>query len=363
MSRPDTQDFAALFLDDAPMLDLRSPGEFSRGAFPSARNLPLMSDSERARVGICYKEHGQQAAIALGHELVSGDIRRQRLDGWKAFARRHDNGYLYCFRGGLRSQTVQQWLRDEGIDYPLVTGGYKAMRRYLIDSLERSLSCSDLVLIAGKTGSGKTRVIEALDTSIDLEGLARHRGSSFGGLLEPQPGQIDFENQLAIALLKRLEGGSTRLYAEDEGHLIGRLSLPAVLRDRMRDAPMVVVEETLASRVATVLDDYVTDLGERYRLRYGEAGLERHRDHLLAGLQRIRKRLGGERHALLSAMMTRAFEAQWQRGDIAGHCDWIAALLEQYYDPMYDYQLGQRKGRRLFRGTRDAVIDWAREHP
>jgi tRNA 2-selenouridine synthase len=293
---------------------------------------------------------------------VAGDLRRQRLEAWMAFARRHHDGYLYCFRGGLRSQTVQQWLRDEGIDYPLVIGGYKAMRRYLIDTLEQSVGRSDLVLIAGKTGSGKTRVIEALATSIDLEGLARHRGSSFGGLLDPQPGQIDFENQLAIAMLKRLHGGTSRLYVEDEGHLIGRLSLPAVLRDRMRNAPMAVVEEPLASRVATVLGDYIIDLGERYRRRYGEAGTERHRDQLLGGLQRIRKRLGGERYALLSGMMTRAFEDQWQRGDVAGHCEWIAALLEQYYDPMYEYQLSQRSGRRLFGGTRDAVIDWAREN-
>ena len=359
--RPDTVDYRALFLGDVPVLDLRSPGEFAHGAFPAAHSLPLMTDDERARVGTCYKERGQQAAIALGHELVSGETRQQRLAGWLAFARRHPGGYIYCFRGGLRSEIVQSWLAEEGVAYPRVTGGYKAMRRFLIDELERSIDTAELVLIAGKTGSGKTRVVESLANSVDLEGLARHRGSSFGHLLKPQPGQIDFENALSIDLMKCLAAGNRRVFVEDEGHLIGRLSVPPVLRAKMLEAPMVIVDEPLASRVSTVLDDYIFDLGERYALACGAEGPGRHREQLLAGLDRIRKRLGGERHSLLSAMMTRAFENQWRDGDVAGHCEWIAALLEQYYDPMYEYQLSQRRGRALFRGPRQAVIDWARE--
>ena len=128
-ARPDTDDYRALFLADAPMMDMRAPTEFSKGAFPSAASLPLMTDEERAQVGTCYKQQGQQAAIELGHRIVSGDIRDQRLAAWRDFAHNHPHGYLYCFRGGLRSQTVQQWLRDAGIDYPLIRGGYKAMVR------------------------------------------------------------------------------------------------------------------------------------------------------------------------------------------------------------------------------------------
>ena len=94
-----------------------------------------MTDEERAQVGICYKQQGQEAAIELGHQLVPGRLKAQRLAQWLEFARRHPEGYLYCFRGGLRSQTVQQWLREAGIDYPLVLGGYKAMRRFLLDEL------------------------------------------------------------------------------------------------------------------------------------------------------------------------------------------------------------------------------------
>jgi tRNA 2-selenouridine synthase len=360
-ARQDTRDYRALFLADAPMMDMRAPAEFARGAFPSAHSLPLMTDEERAEVGVCYKRHGQDAAIALGYRLVAGEQRENRLQGWLDFAHRHPDGYLYCFRGGLRSQTVQQWLRDAGIDYPLVQGGYKAMRRFLIDELERSLEAAELVLVSGRTGVGKTRVIEAIPRAIDLEGLARHRGSAFGLLLEPQPSQIGFENAVSIALLKQLADGQRRVFLEDEGRLIGRLALPDGLRERMVDAPMLVVEDSLEGRVQTVLEDYILDLGLRFQRAFGEQGPQRHRDRLQGDLLKIRKRLGGALQQELSAVMDRAFEAQAASGSPELHRQWIRALLADYYDPMYDYQFSRRSGRRLFAGPREAVIAWARE--
>jgi tRNA 2-selenouridine synthase len=359
--RPDTDDYRALFLADAPMMDMRAPTEFAHGAFPCATSLPLMTDEERARVGICYKREGQAAAIELGHRLVSGQVREQRLARWCEFARDNPGGYLYCFRGGLRSQTVQRWLREQGIDYPLVLGGYKAMRRFLLDQLEHSVETADIVLVGGKTGTGKTRVIEGLERSVDLEGLARHRGSTFGQLLEPQPSQIDFENAISIALLKLLDGGERRVYLEDEGRLIGRLSLPLSLKDRMQSAPMVVVEQGLEERVDVVLADYVIDLGARFAAAHSDKGPALHRDKLQQDLARIRKRLGGERHRLVSGMLDDAFDRQWSTGSPDGHREWIAYLLECYYDPMYEYQLTQREGVRLFRGSREQVLAWAME--
>jgi tRNA 2-selenouridine synthase len=354
--RPDTQDYRSLFLADAPMMDMRAPAEFSHGAFPNAHGLPLMSDEERAQVGICYKQNGQDAAITLGHQLVAGELKAQRLAQWADFARQHPQGYLYCFRGGLRSQTVQQWLCDEGIDYPLVEGGYKAMRRFLLEELERSVEHADLVLISGKTGTGKTRVIEKLSRSVDLEGLANHRGSTFGQLPQPQPAQIDFENSVSIGLMKLLDGGQRRIYLEDEGHLIGRLSLPEVLRVKMGETPMLVVEQSLEQRIDVVIEDYVLDLGRRYTALHGEKGALLHSEKLQDDLARIRKRLGGQRYQDISALMAAAFEQQWRSGELALHRQWIAFLLEKYYDPMYEYQLEQRQGSQLFSGDRDAVI-------
>lgn len=359
--RPDTRDYRSLFLSDAPMMDMRAPVEFAQGAFPSATSLPLMTDDERAEVGTCYKKNGQQAAIGLGHELVSGDTKDQRITAWSEFACSHPDGYLYCFRGGLRSQTVRQWLRDEGIEYPLIEGGYKAMRRFLIDELARSVEQADIILISGKTGTGKTRVIENLERSVDLEGLANHRGSTFGQLPDGQPTQIDFENALSIALLKKLDGGERRIYLEDEGRLIGRVHLPEVLREKMTTSPMAIVEQSLAERVDVVLDDYIVDLGERYVALYGEEGRVRHAQKLQDDLSRIRKRLGGERYQQMCAVMSDAFVAQSANGDLTQHREWIAFLLEKYYDPMYEYQLEQREGSPLYRGDREAVTQWAAE--
>lgn len=356
MSRDDTADFRALFLTDVPLMDMRAPVEFARGAFPTAVNLPLMTDEERHQVGICYKQNGQAAAIELGHQLVSGDAREQRIQGWCEFARRHPGGYLYCFRGGLRSSTARQWMRDAGIDYPLVLGGYKAMRRFLIEELEASLNVASFVLVAGKTGCGKTRVVEAVERAVDLEGLARHRGSSFGRLLDPQPTQIDFENVLSIQLMRGLVAGKT-LVLEDEGKLIGRLSLPHALRERMRESPLLVVEESVASRVEVIFEDYILDLGERYRQRHGDQGAAQHEQHLRDGLARIRKRLGGVLYAEIDAAMQQAFAAR----DDALHRHWIELLLVKYYDPMYEYQIGQREGVIAAAGSRDEIIARARE--
>ena len=227
-ARPDTNDYRALFLHPTPMMDMRAPGGAAHGAFPAALSLPLMSDAERAQVGNRYKQQGQDAAIKLGHQLVSGEFKSaQRLAQWGAFARQHPQGYLYCFRGGFALETVQRWLREEGIDYPLVVGGYKAMRRFLLEELARSLASASFVLVSGKTGTGKTRGSSShLARAVDLEGLANHRGSSFGQMPTPQPSQIDFENGLSIALLRLLANGGGPIFLEDEGRLI-RQRVPA----------------------------------------------------------------------------------------------------------------------------------------
>jgi tRNA 2-selenouridine synthase len=332
-ARVDTDDYRALFLQHTPMIDLRAPAEFARGAFPGSISLPLMTDEERAQVGICYKQQGQEAAIKLGHELVAGDIKAERLAAWTAFIESYPECVLYCWRGGLRSQTVQLWLKDAGVECPRVRGGYKAMRQYLLEELRRSIDNSDIVLISGKTGTGKTRVVERLVRCIDLEGLANHRGSTFGQMPTPQPAQIDFENSLSIQFLRLLA----------------------------THAPMLVVEQTLDERVDMVLKDYIVDLGQRYTLSHGEEGAHLHAEKMLYDLSRIQRRLGGDRYKKMQHIMQQSFEEQRRSGDITLHREWIAFLLSAYYDPMYAYQLDKRGGERLFRGDRDSVLEKARE--
>lgn len=360
MTRADTDDYLHLFLNDVPLMDVRAPVEFHKGSFPGAINAPLMNDDERHRVGIRYKEKGQQSAIELGHQLVRDDIKQQRVDEWVRFTRQHPEGYLFCFRGGLRSQLTQRWIQEAGVDFPLVKGGYKALRRFLIDSQEALLPDLPIYIISGRTGTGKTRLLLETPNPVDLEGMAHHRGSSFGRTLTPQPSQIDFENRVAIALLKAHHNVGGPAFLEDESRLVGRCALAHTLRERMEQAPLLILERTLEERIDIIREDYVTGMVAAFIERDGEeAGWINFRDYLLSALDRIRKRLGGERHQSLRAIMTGALDEQQQTGRVGRHAEWIQVLLQDYYDPMYDYQLSQKVGRIAARGDFETLRDWA----
>ena len=163
-------DLRELFLHDVPLLDVRAPIEFAEGAFPAAENHPLIDDDERQQIGITYKEKGQAQAIELGEQLVSGDLKARRIAQWKAFLARNPNAVLYCFRGGMRSKTSQRWLLEEaGIRCPRVRGGYKAMRGFLLDQIERNSALCRPVVIGGRTGVGKTRLLARCSSQIDRE--------------------------------------------------------------------------------------------------------------------------------------------------------------------------------------------------
>lgn len=361
--RADTADYRQLFLNDVPMMDTRAPVEFTKGAFPGVINLPLMNDIERQRVGTCYKQHGQQAAIELGHKLVSGRIKAERIQAWADFARAHPDGYLYCFRGGLRSQIVQRWLKDEaGIDYPRVVGGYKAMRTFLLENQQQAVEQCDFVLVGGLTGTGKTEVIAALGNSLDLEGLANHRGSSFGKRATPQPAQIDFENRLSIDLLKKRAAGIEQFVLEDESRLIGSCSLPLELHQGMQQFPLVWLEDSFEGRVERILRDYVIDLSAEFVAAHGqEAGFPAFAARLKQSLANIVKRLGGERYQRLAAIMDAALAEQEASGRVDLHRGWIEGLLREYYDPMYAYQRESKAERIEFAGEQAAVLEYLRE--
>tara|TARA_R110002094_G_C4896488_1_gene210040 strand:+ start:279 stop:1409 length:1131 start_codon:yes stop_codon:yes gene_type:complete len=359
----DTDDYAQIFLNDTPMIDTRAPVEFAKGAFPGSVNLPLMSDQERELVGTCYKRQGQQSAIELGHQLVSGELKQQRVNAWSDFARQHPDGHIYCFRGGLRSHTSRQWMRDAGIEFPLIKGGYKAMRRFLIDFIDTESEQRPLLILSGRTGTGKTRVLDRVTESMDLEGLANHRGSSFGRRVTPQPPLISFENALAINLLKLKHRISGPLLIEDESHLIGSLSLPVNFYRAMGRAPIAVLEEPMTLRVDQVKADYVDALATEYVSHFGpEEGLKAYAEYMLASLGRVRKRLGGARYLIIAEQMQAALDHQLTQGETELHRVWIEAMLSQYYDPMYDYQLGKKSERVLFRGCQTEVIEWFAEY-
>ncbi|MDE1943368.1 MAG: tRNA 2-selenouridine(34) synthase MnmH [Betaproteobacteria bacterium] len=360
--RPDSADYRTLFLQGVPLLDVRAPLEFRKGAFPGAVNQPLMNDAERQKVGTCYTQQGAQAAIELGHRLVSGALREARIAAWAGFARAHPQGYLYCFRGGLRSQIAQQWLKEAGIAYPRVSGGYKAMRTFLLETIEAALTECDWVLLGGLTGTGKTDVLAQVSGALDLEQHANHRGSSFGRQATPQPSQIDFENALAIDLLRQRAAGTQRFVVEDESPMVGSCSVPFTLYQRMQEAPIVWLEDGFEARVERILRDYVVGLCAQFTALHGEAeGRRLFAERLRQSLSGIARRLGGVRMQTLSQLMDDALEAQLAERGVDLHRTWIAVLLREYYDPMYAFQRERKQARIEFSGAAPAVLDYLRQ--
>jgi len=355
---PQSNDFKSIVLNRTPLIDVRAPVEFAKGAFPNTVNLPLMSDEERHLVGIRYKKQGSNEATKLGHELVSGRAKEARVDAWCNFIDHHPDAMLYCFRGGQRSQISQQWLAAVGREIVRLEGGYKAFRHYLIEETERSCERFKPLILGGRTGSGKTILLQELDNAIDLEGLANHRGSSFGRHITPQPSQIDFENALAYALIQKLEEGHRQLVFEDEGRNIGKDYLPDHFAECLSSAPLVILETTMGERVEITYEEYISQAQDRYRdAGYSDPISEWKRD-IETAIQRIKKRLGGLRYQKLIGIFEDAVKLQMKSGSPDTHRTWVEYLLREYYDPMYDYQIQKRSDQIIFRGNYAEVLDY-----
>ncbi|MDG1819318.1 MAG: tRNA 2-selenouridine(34) synthase MnmH [Porticoccaceae bacterium] len=358
MNLPLVNHYRQLLLDDTPMIDVRAPIEFASGALPFAANLPLMADEERHQVGLCYKEQGQQAAIELGHQLVSGDLKAQRIKAWQDFMAANPNAVLYCARGGLRSQLSQEWLAEAGIECPKVEGGYKSLRGFLFNYLNDYCQSHKFFILSGMTGTGKTDIIQQLPTGIDLEGAANHKGSSFGRPLDCQPAQIDFENKIALDLLKvQNQHPDKTVILEDESRNIGARHLPHYFSDLMAQSAFVVIDMDFEERLERLWQEYVIERHRKTMAFYGSTGEQEFANYLTESLLRVRKRLGGQRTQELLASMENAIAVQHQ-DNFASHRHWLTVLTQEYYDPMYSYQLDKKKELVVFRGSRSEVIDY-----
>ncbi len=352
-----SNEFKRIILDRIPLVDVRAPIEFERGAFPTAVNLPLMNDEERRLVGICYKEKGQEAAIKLGYQLVSDEIRAQRIEAWKEQLLEHPDSMLYCFRGGLRSRISQAWM-EETTGKPIVRleGGYKAFRQFLLSELEPvNVRCKPIVL-SGYTGAGKTRLIQQLEQGLDLEQIGNHRGSAFGGTLVPQPSQIDFEHRLAFDLITLQQKGYSHIVVENEGRNVGKCYLPNDLAAYFSQGDVVLLETPLNERVLLTYQEYVLDAQTLYIARFGEKGLQTWFDMINSSLTRIQKRLGDERYRRALNLLVLAMEEQSRSENACLHQEWIKILLQEYYDPMYYHQIKKISTNILFTGNFEEVL-------
>ncbi|MEQ4921896.1 tRNA 2-selenouridine(34) synthase MnmH [Proteus hauseri] len=351
------QNIRKILATKTPIIDVRAPVEFNQGSMPEAINLPLMNDEERAAVGTCYKQQGSQKAVELGHKLVSGETRDNRLAAWREACERFPQGYICCARGGMRSHIVQEWLKEAGIYFPLIEGGYKALRQAVIE-ITNELVQRPIILIGGCTGNGKTTLVRALPEGIDLEGFAHHRGSSFGRTLQEQFPQATFENHLAVDMLKKSQH-QTRWVLEDEGRAIGANGLPESLRIKMADASLVIVEDPFEQRIERLKEEYFDRMTDDFLTAYGEEkGWQAYSEYLHHGLFAIRRRLGSQRATELTQLLDNALIEQKTTGNTEAHFAWLTPLLNEYYDPMYRYQLSKKEDKIIYRGTYSEVMQW-----
>lgn len=356
----ETNDFKSIVLNDIPLIDVRAPIEHEKGAFLNSINIPILNNEERHIIGICYKEKGNEEATKLGYNIVSGKVKEDRLNLWTSFIKANPTTIIYCFRGGSRSRIAQEWINEElKMNIPRILGGYKAFRNYLLDSISKENQSYTPIVITGYTGSGKTKLLKELKNSIDLEGIANHRGSSFGSHIKPQPTQINFENNLAYDLIKRQDKGYKYLVFEDEGKNIGKNFIPQEFFNYFHSGKKVLLSSSLEERIENTLNEYVIESQDEYTKIYGyEDGLSEWFNYIYSSMERLKKRLGGDKFKKVIDELDFAYKNQLSTGNIDYHKYWIELFLKEYYDPFYKYSLENVKDKIIFEGNYKDVKEY-----
>lgn len=326
---------------NSPVLDVRSPGEYLHAHIPGAYSLPLFTDEERKVVGTAYKQQSRKTAIKTGLDYFGVKMRSMVEEVEDIVARftlgntnspvppLGDGGgiLVHCWRGGMRSAGVA-WLLDlYGFKVYTLAGGYKAYRKWVRAQFE---SRYNLKILGGYTGSGKTLVLQQLQQEglpvIDLEKIAGHKGSAFGGMNEkPQPGQEMFENMLAFSLAEQTGTSGHPLWLEDESQRIGNIKIPDHFWRQMRSSEVFFLNIPFEERLQYITAEY--------------SGFETEKLH--NAISRIQKRLGG-------------LETKIALGFLQAHNhSGCFRILLKYYDKWYSKGLYNR----------DAVNELVKEVP
>ena len=293
------------------IIDVRSPLEFAQGHIPGATNIALFSDEERAVVGTLYKQVSKQAAVLQGLQLFGPKLVQyvqivENLTDKKSI-------FLHCARGGMRSTSFAWLLNLYGYEVFLLEGGYKSYRDFTLQQFNNKFN---LIVLSGKTGSGKTNLLHDYAANgkqiIDLEALACHKGSVFGGIGRQQPTQEQFENDLAFVVRSLKIDDPT--WIEDESRKIGKIIIPGDLWDQMRSAPIQFLEKTKQERLDLIVEEY---------------GMFSTQDFLDC-LLRLEKHLGSQRYLQSKELLLQNDRLSF------------FSMLIDYYDKAYDNSFAQR---------------------
>ncbi|MEW6622841.1 MAG: tRNA 2-selenouridine(34) synthase MnmH [Bacillota bacterium] len=304
-------------LKDVVFIDVRSPIEFKEATIPGAVNIPLLDDDERARVGTIFKQVCPEEAKKVGYEFVKPKLPSifQEIQG---LASRNKNVVLFCWRGGMRSQSLARYCLEQGLDIPCLMGGYKAYRRLVNAFFNNPENIPEMVVLMGLTGVGKTMLLHLLAErglpAIDLEGLANNRGSVFGQVHGGvQPSQKNFEAMLYESIKAN---NSNYAIVECESRRIGKVFLPEEMFNKMNNGIKIHLYASLDVRVQRVVEDYAHFPEER----------------LIDAIQHLIKTLGRQKvESLISLVRQRKYKRV------------AAELLTNYYDSLYGYPKDRSK--------------------
>lgn len=309
------------FLDlsvKTPIIDVRSPSEFSTGQIPGAYNIPLFDDREREAVGIRYKKDGRIKAILEGLKLSGPSMHLKLEQALKISKERRL--LVHCWRGGMRSEAMAWLFSLGGIETDVLEGGYKSYRHYVLENLSVN---RNMIILGGLTGSGKTHILGYLKDKrhqvIDLEGLANHKGSAFGSLGQlPQPSSENFAN-LLFDEWKHIDPYRP-VWLEDESRNIGTVFMPEEFYLNMQKNPAVILLMNIKIRLPRLIEEYSC---------YSS-------DELVSTVMKISKRLGVDR--------TKEATEAVQRGDFAKAIE----IILHYYDKAYLFGLGRKQGKDIY---------------
>lgn len=302
---------------ELPIIDVRSPAEYTHAHIPGAVNLPLFDNDERAEVGTLYKQKGRYEALKRGLDIVGPKMRGFVERAGELTSQQSNRLLVHCWRGGMRSSSMAWLLETAGFSIYTLQGGYKAYRNWTLTYFENPFS---LIALGGYTGSGKSELLKQLskmgEQVIDLESHAHHKGSAFGHLGQSrQPTGEQFENNLAYELARL--NPAKPIWVEDESRLIGKRCLPDAFFKQMQQAPLVCVAIPEEKRLDRLVQEYAVFSDEA----------------LKQSINNISRRLGG----LRTKQALQAIDEQKYRE--------AARITLSYYDKVYQYSLDERRGK------------------